>query len=192
VIGLVLGNLGSVYLEGGRYDDEALACYAASLRMALEIGDWMAASYTLHNLALLHMRLDDWSMTDALLERAETLARSQRNDDLLCDCAFTRGRMLLLRGDADAARALLGEAVRLAEAVERDDVVSEAGALQAQLNDGENLETVVATLRDSLIIGVDDTTHAELPAVPAVALRNRVSLSALLEQLDGISTTTAA
>lgn len=185
VMGLVLGNLGSVYLEGGRYNDEALACYVASLRMALEIGDWMAASYTLHNLALLHMRLDDRAMADSLLGRAETLARSQRNDDLLCDCAFSRGRLYALNGQHEAALASLDDAVRLAETIEREDVVLEANALRNQLSqNADHPDGIGAALRESLSNDAEDMVA--LPAVPAIALRHRVALPSLLEELDGV------
>lgn len=188
VMGLVLGNLGSVYLEGGRYNDEALACYSASLRMALEIGDWMAASYTLHNLALLHMRLDERSMAGELLKRAETLARSQHNDDLLCDCTFTRGRLYTLEGQYDSALTTLDEAVRLAEAVEREDVVSEADALRTQLRQYTSVSGEIGTaIRASLNIDAEDADVVTLPAVPAIALRHRVALPSLLEQLDGLA-----
>lgn len=127
VVGLVLVNLGSLYLECSREDD-ALLCYRAGLRLALEIGDRLDTPITLRNIALALYRQGDLALAAAALTRATALATAIQARDVLGQCLLDQARLRAAADDFTGALAALHETEQLALELGQDDLLTQARA----------------------------------------------------------------
>jgi len=95
--------------------DEARATGERALVVAEQVGDRRLLALTHCNLGHLHIRYGNLVRAHHHLERSETLARAESEDDVLSLCLQNQAYIALFRGDYARAERLAREALTLAQ-----------------------------------------------------------------------------
>jgi class 3 adenylate cyclase/tetratricopeptide (TPR) repeat protein len=164
VVGLMIGNAGMIYAQHGA-DDQALACYARALQIALDLGDGPGIVPSLAQTAALFAAQAHDDQATSTCARAITLARELSLPYELCEALELRAELLLRRGDYRDAMAACVESRELAERIEELDVAERMRVLELRLRVvlGElSADAACAALGALLDAAADDTARARI------------------------------
>jgi adenylate cyclase len=131
VLGLMIGNAGLIYARQGE-DQQALACYARALQIALDLGDGPGIVLPLGHVAAL-FAASEHEKAAPICKRTEALARELSLPYELCEQLELRAELLMRQNHyADALTACV-EARELAERIEERGVAERMRVLELRL-----------------------------------------------------------
>ncbi|MCB0034475.1 MAG: tetratricopeptide repeat protein, partial [Anaerolineales bacterium] len=136
IMGVSAGNAGTVYRQVGMAES-ALACYQTALDVGIALGDWGTIATSLGNLAELYIDQEQYDVAEPLLARS--LALFQTLEAPFTACYFLQRQAALLhtlQRTAEAAQ-INAQAIKMAEQVQRQDVLLSAQLLALQLQVAE-------------------------------------------------------
>ncbi|SNS26360.1 tetratricopeptide repeat protein [Actinoplanes regularis] len=121
---IIVGNIGEIYRDEGMFE-QARICAMRSLRVAVELRDWMIVTDQVANLGVVAAAEGDDEAAQPLLERAIEMARHLSLPYFLCVSLHRLAKLHLAAGRAESAERLNSEALRIAkDHDERDTRVS--------------------------------------------------------------------
>jgi tetratricopeptide (TPR) repeat protein len=130
--GIVIGNMGEVYLAQGAYY-RATRCFAFALRTAVELRDWTSVADQLANAATIAVEHGRDDEAEHLLNRAIALARFLDAPYFLCGWLHRLAEIHLGQGRLEVADRLNAEALDVATTHNESETTARARALSIRL-----------------------------------------------------------
>jgi len=125
-------NMGELYRLQGAYQ-RALVCYEYCLGLSLELDDRMMVAVSCENIAQVNIEQGHYEAADHLLAKAITLAQVLNIPYFLSAELYSRAEVLAAQRADGEAQAANDQALRVAEQVERRDILLKARLLALDL-----------------------------------------------------------